>query len=136
MPIPTRASTRQSRPTLHCACCGRPFNRASGRGPAPLYCSADCRVQMRIRQRPGPRNALGKVKLTMPNPMNIYLRDTPSRALFAQARRDFSHGCIRVDRVVELAAFALGRDPKWGPEAIADALRESELRVARVAPPV
>ncbi|KAA0678661.1 hypothetical protein DS843_19565 [Roseomonas genomospecies 6] len=49
--MPTRACTGQPRPTLHCACCGRPFTRASGRGPAPLYCSADCRVQMRIRQR-------------------------------------------------------------------------------------
>ncbi|WP_188261641.1 hypothetical protein [Azospirillum tabaci] len=40
-----------STPKLHCACCGRPFTRASGRGPAPLYCSADCRTQIRIRQR-------------------------------------------------------------------------------------
>src|SRR5690606_28916477 len=92
--------------------------------------------RMRIRQRPGPRNALGKVKLTMPNTMNIYLHDTPSRSLFAQARRDFSHGCIRVDKVVELATFALSRNPQWQPEAIAAALAGTELRVARVAPPI
>ncbi|MFC5359158.1 hypothetical protein [Azospirillum himalayense] len=53
MPTPTHARMIQtlSTPTLHCACCGRPFTRASGRGPAPLYCSADCRTQIRIRQR-------------------------------------------------------------------------------------
>ncbi|UKJ77025.1 hypothetical protein [Azospirillum brasilense] len=53
MPTPTHARTTPPHPTpkLHCACCGRPFTRASGRGPAPLYCSADCRTQIRIRQR-------------------------------------------------------------------------------------
>ncbi|NUB07729.1 hypothetical protein FW320_16295 [Azospirillum sp. Vi22] len=53
MPTPTHARTTPSLPVpkLHCACCGRPFTRASGRGPAPLYCSADCRTQIRIRQR-------------------------------------------------------------------------------------
>ncbi|WP_247883028.1 hypothetical protein [Azospirillum brasilense] len=53
--MPTPTHTRMIQPastqTLHCACCGRPFTRASGRGPAPLYCSADCRTQIRIRQR-------------------------------------------------------------------------------------
>lgn len=53
MPTPTHSRMIQSAatPKLHCACCGRPFTRASGRGPAPLYCSADCRTQIRIRQR-------------------------------------------------------------------------------------
>ncbi|MDQ2101080.1 hypothetical protein [Azospirillum isscasi] len=56
MPTPTHARMTQPRPTLptprlHCACCGRPFVRSSSRGPVPLYCSADCRTQMRIRQR-------------------------------------------------------------------------------------
>lgn len=53
MPTPTHARTTRTlpTPTLHCACCGRPFTRASGRGPVPLYCSADCRTQIRIRQR-------------------------------------------------------------------------------------
>ena len=45
-----RLPTTQGRP-LHCACCGRPFARASRRGPAPLYCSGDCRAQMRVRSR-------------------------------------------------------------------------------------
>ncbi|NLD54752.1 MAG: L,D-transpeptidase family protein [Burkholderiaceae bacterium] len=92
--------------------------------------------RMRIRQRPGPRNALGKVKLTMPNTMNIYLHDTPSRGLFAQTRRDFSHGCIRVEKVVELATFALSRQAGWDARSIDAALQGSDLRVARVAPAI
>ncbi|WP_114856698.1 hypothetical protein [Azospirillum brasilense] len=53
MTTPTHTRKLQTTPTpkLHCACCGRPFTRSSGRGPAPLYCSADCRTQIRIRQR-------------------------------------------------------------------------------------
>ncbi len=92
--------------------------------------------RMRIRQRPGPRNALGKVKLTMPNSMNIYLHDTPSRSLFAQSRRDISHRCNRVEKVVELAAFALARQPEWDAEAIAGALQGTDRRVVRVAPSI
>ena len=90
----------------------------------------------RIRQRPGPRNALGKVKVSMPNPMNIYLHDTPSRGLFSQVRRDFSHGCIRVEKVVELAEFALARQPAWDSGTIATALQGAELRTTKVAPPI
>lgn len=53
MPMPSHTHTTPTlaTPTLHCACCGRPFTRTSGRGPTPLYCSADCRTQIRIRQR-------------------------------------------------------------------------------------
>lgn len=67
-----------------------------------------------LRQPPGPRNALGRVKIDMPNAHSIYLHDTPSKALFAQQSRAFSHGCIRVkdiDRLaVELASLDQGTD--------------------------
>ncbi len=63
----------------------------------------------RWRQRPGPNNALGQLKLVMPNPYNVYLHDTPSKALFEQPVRAFSHGCIRVDRALVLAAHLVGR---------------------------
>lgn len=63
----------------------------------------------RWRQRPGPGNALGQMKLVMPNPYNVYLHDTPSKALFDQPIRAFSHGCIRVDQPLTLAARLLGR---------------------------
>jgi murein L,D-transpeptidase YcbB/YkuD len=55
-------------------------------------------------QPPGPRNALGKVKIDMPNPHSIYLHDTPSKALFAESSRAYSHGCIRVKDIDRLAA--------------------------------
>jgi murein L,D-transpeptidase YcbB/YkuD len=65
---------------------------------------------LRIRQRPGPKNALGFVKFLFPNDYNIYLHDTPNRELFAKDVRAFSHGCIRVEKPAELAQWALGWD--------------------------
>ncbi|HEX8533296.1 MAG TPA: L,D-transpeptidase family protein [Allosphingosinicella sp.] len=63
-----------------------------------------------IRQRPGPRNALGKVKIDMPNPHSIYLHDTPSKSLFAEKSRAFSHGCIRVKDIDRLAVELMELD--------------------------
>ena len=65
---------------------------------------------LRIRQRPGPKNALGFVKFLFPNDYNIYLHDTPNRELFKEDVRAFSHGCIRVEKPAELAQWALGWD--------------------------
>ncbi|WP_240558541.1 L,D-transpeptidase family protein [Paracoccus contaminans] len=61
----------------------------------------------RLRQKPSDDNALGEVKFIFPNSMNIYLHDTPSKGLFNESRRAFSHGCIRVARPVELAEVLL-----------------------------
>jgi murein L,D-transpeptidase YcbB/YkuD len=66
-----------------------------------------------VRQKPGPTNALGLVKLMFPNEYNVYLHSTPSQQLFSQSRRDFSHGCIRVEKPAELAAWALRNNPGW-----------------------
>jgi murein L,D-transpeptidase YcbB/YkuD len=63
-----------------------------------------------IRQRPGPKNALGKVKLDMPNAYGIYLHDTPELGLFERLKRTFSHGCIRVQSALALADALLGGD--------------------------
>jgi len=72
--------------------------------------------QLRLRQRPGTRNALGGVKFVLPNTMEIYLHGTPARELFARTRRDFSHGCIRVADPMALVQFALRDQPDWtGP---------------------
>jgi murein L,D-transpeptidase YcbB/YkuD len=79
-------------------------------------------VNGRVRQKPGDNNALGHVKFMFPNPMNIYLHDTPSRGLFSKARRDFSHGCVRVQDPAALAAWVLRDDPKWTRESIAQAM--------------
>lgn len=62
------------------------------------------------RQRPGPGNALGRMKLVMPNPHAVFLHDTPSRRLFAEEQRAFSHGCIRVEDAMGFAATLLGTD--------------------------
>lgn len=64
--------------------------------------------QTRVRQRPGPKNALGFVKFLFPNDFNIYLHDTPNHELFKQDVRAFSHGCIRLEKPAELAQWVLG----------------------------
>jgi murein L,D-transpeptidase YcbB/YkuD len=68
---------------------------------------------VRVRQTPGPHNALGRVKFDMPNPENIYLHDTPARSLFERVRRDFSHGCIRLADPAAFAEWALRDLPEW-----------------------
>jgi murein L,D-transpeptidase YcbB/YkuD len=74
--------------------------------------------RVRVRQRPGPKNALGHAKFLFPNDFNIYLHDTPQRELFAKDVRAFSHGCIRVERPAELAQWVLG----WDSTRVADAM--------------
>jgi len=65
---------------------------------------------LKVRQKPGTSNALGLVKFYFPNDNNVYLHSTPQQSLFARSRRDFSHGCIRVEDPAALAAFLLGWD--------------------------
>jgi murein L,D-transpeptidase YcbB/YkuD len=67
----------------------------------------------RLRQDPGPHNALGRIKFMFPNPYHVYLHDTPSRGLFAKGERAFSSGCIRLEKPLELAEYLLGDDPMW-----------------------
>jgi murein L,D-transpeptidase YcbB/YkuD len=67
----------------------------------------------RLRQDPGPQNALGRVKFMFPNKYNVYLHDTPSRSLFARAERTFSSGCIRLERPLDLARYLLADQPEW-----------------------
>jgi murein L,D-transpeptidase YcbB/YkuD len=64
--------------------------------------------EIRVRQRPGPKNALGFVKFLFPNDFNIYLHDTPNHELFKEDVRAFSHGCIRVEKPAVLAQWVLG----------------------------
>lgn len=74
--------------------------------------------KLRIRQRPGGKNALGRVKFIFPNKEDVYLHDTPANALFSKSRRDFSHGCVRVENPQKLAEFALKNQDAWNPETI------------------
>jgi murein L,D-transpeptidase YcbB/YkuD len=72
----------------------------------------------RLRQNPGSRNALGRVKFMFPNPYHVYLHDTPSRELFAKTERAFSSGCIRLEKPIELAEYLLRDDPNWSRQRI------------------
>jgi L,D-transpeptidase YcbB len=85
--------------------------------------------KLAVRQKPGPANALGLVKLIFPNEYNVYLHSTPSQQLFSQARRDFSHGCIRVEKPDELAAWALQDQPEWTLEKVRAAMQKGRDNV-------
>ena len=76
----------------------------------------------RLVQRPGPKNALGRIKFMLPNRFNVYLHDTPDRHLFERNDRNFSSGCIRVHRPLELAEWVLGETPGWSRAEIDRAL--------------
>jgi murein L,D-transpeptidase YcbB/YkuD len=82
--------------------------------------------KLTVRQKPGPANALGLVKLIFPNEHNVYLHSTPSPELFSRSRRDFSHGCIRVEKPAELAAWTLRNNPGWTPERIKQAMQSGK----------
>ena len=86
---------------------------------------------LRVRQRPGPHNALGLVKFIFPNDDNVYLHGTPAQPLFARSRRDFSHGCVRVEDPAALAQWVLADQPGWTPRAHrgGDGRRDSSQRV-------
>lgn len=71
-----------------------------------------------IRQRPGPDNALGRLKIMFPNEHMVYLHDTPSRDLFNRSERTFSSGCIRVEHADQLAALLLDDPAQWDLAAI------------------
>jgi murein L,D-transpeptidase YcbB/YkuD len=83
---------------------------------------------LRLRQRPGPSNALGRLKFVFPNEEDGYLHDTPTRLLFRPARRDFSHGCVRVEDAVALGEWILNEQPEWKREAIVDAMNGTRTR--------
>jgi murein L,D-transpeptidase YcbB/YkuD len=83
-----------------------------------------------LRQDPGPRNALGRVKFMFPNPYHVYLHDTPARELFAKTERAFSSGCIRLESPMELADYLFRDDPHWPRQKlVASSKRGSEQMV-------
>ena len=84
----------------------------------------------RVRQDPGPNNALGILKLVFPNEYNVYLHDTPAHGLFKQQRRAFSHGCIRMDRPAEMAAWVLGGEAEgWNVERVNEIVASQKRQV-------
>lgn len=91
---------------------------------------------IRIRQRPGDQNALGLLKLSLPNVHDVYLHGTPAQSLFDRPRRDFSHGCIRVEDPAALAAWVLRNNPGWTREKIEAAMHGAETRSVAVSHPI
>ncbi|NMG77373.1 L,D-transpeptidase family protein, partial [Aromatoleum diolicum] len=94
------------------------------------------RGQLRIRQRPGPMNALGDIKFVFPNNEHIFLHHTPAPQLFRRERRDLSHGCIRVEDPVSLAKFVLRDDPEWDDERILAAMAAGVSSTLRLRTPL
>ena len=79
-----------------------------------------------VRQRPGPENSLGAVKFLFPNEYNVYLHDTPADQLFSQNQRDFSHGCVRLEKPIELAKYMLRDMPEWDESRIRSTINGGE----------
>ena len=75
-------------------------------------------IPYEIRQKPGNDNSLGKMKFLFPNSFSIYLHDTPSKELFDRNKRDFSHGCIRVENPKKLAMYLLRKDKNWNEQKV------------------
>lgn len=118
---------------------GMEFVGANGQVHTSLaaeHLDAVLRGQMRIRQRPGPKNALGDIKFVFPNNNNIYLHHTPAPLLFQRDRRDFSHGCIRIEDPVALAQFVLRNDPAWPEPRIREAMTRGQSATLRLAEPL
>jgi murein L,D-transpeptidase YcbB/YkuD len=93
-------------------------------------------LRYRLRQDPGPWNALGGVKFMFPNRHNVYLHDTPSRELFNRTARSFSSGCIRVEDPLALAEYVLGDPVRWSRDAIREAAARTGEQTVRLDRPI
>jgi murein L,D-transpeptidase YcbB/YkuD len=142
--VPSSIARRELVPRLrrdpdHFAREGFEFVSADGRVDTALSAGQLAAVlagRSRIRQRPGERNAVGGIKFAFPNRTNIYLHDTPSTRLFERDRRDFSHGCIRVEHPLALAAFVLQDMPGWDEARLRGAMAAGRSSTVRLAQPV
>lgn len=85
--------------------------------------------KLAVRQKPGPTNALGLVKLMFPNEYNVYLHSTPAPELFSRTRRDFSHGCIRVEKPAELTAWVLRNNAAWSVDRVKQSMEQGRDNV-------
>ncbi|MGZ5495339.1 MAG: L,D-transpeptidase family protein, partial [Candidatus Aminicenantales bacterium] len=93
-------------------------------------------LSFKFRQDPGPQNALGRILFLFPNKFDVYMHDTPERHLFNQAVRDFSSGCIRIEKPLDLALYALRDDPSWTKEKILEIIDSGETKVIPLRKPL
>ena len=89
-----------------------------------------------LRQRPGANNALGQVKFIFPNPHSVFLHDTPSKELFSKVRRDFSHGCIRVQNPLQFAKALLNDATKWNAATIQEIVASGKTQTVFLSQPI
>jgi L,D-transpeptidase YcbB len=89
-----------------------------------------------IRQLPGPKNSLGLVKFIFPNSSNVYMHDTPAQEFFAKSRRDFSHGCVRLEKPADLALWVLHENPGWDMERVRAAMNGTPNQQVNLAHPI
>jgi L,D-transpeptidase YcbB len=90
-----------------------------------------------VRQNPGPKNSLGFVKFIFPNSYNIYMHDTPEQEFFSKTRRDFSHGCIRLERPADMAVWVLRDNPGgWSLDRVHAAMNGSETEQVNLTHPI
>jgi len=89
-----------------------------------------------IRQLPGPKNSLGLVKFIFPNDYNVYMHDTPAQEYFSKSRRDFSHGCIRLQKPADLAALVLRDTPGWNMDRVRAAMSGGTTQQVNLAHPI
>ncbi|MGH9704397.1 MAG: L,D-transpeptidase family protein, partial [Candidatus Acidiferrales bacterium] len=78
--------------------------------------------QLDVREKPGPKNSLGLVKIIFPNSDNVYMHSTPATELFSRSRRDFSHGCVRLEDPAAVAAWVLRHNPGWDLARVKEAM--------------
>ena len=90
----------------------------------------------RFRQDPANSNALGRVKFVFPNKYSIFLHDTPARNLFNMTKRTFSHGCIRIEKPIKLAAYLLQDAPKWSLEKLVTAVNSKKNKAILLSHPI
>jgi murein L,D-transpeptidase YcbB/YkuD len=90
----------------------------------------------RLRQEPGPLNALGTLKFMFPNKYDVYLHDTPAKNLFSDNVRAFSHGCTRIEKPLELAEYLLRDDPRWSQKELVAALEKGTEQIVQILRPL
>jgi len=124
--VPAGIAVKEELPKLK----SNPGARAAAYGPGNF--------PFQLRQRPGPNNALGRVKFMFPNQFDVYLHDTPARSLFDKAERAFSHGCIRLARPLDLAVqvLAVGGVPGWDMKRIDAVVASQKRTVVNLAEPL
>ncbi len=90
----------------------------------------------RVRQEPGPKNALGRVKFVFPNQYSVYIHDTPNHNLFGRTDRSFSSGCIRVNNPMDLVAWLMKDNPAWTPVQIKNIVDQGKEQIVNLATPI